>query len=97
MNLAITHHQLTQAAERARVRAERYQALATIVHAMMQPSESETPIVAMAQALYGLDLCVVHRATVQQAAEFVRESDDCSDDADELLRRLTRAEAGQFD
>lgn len=97
MNLSITHHQLTHAAELARLRAERYQALATIVQAMMQPSDSETPIVALAKALYELDLCIVHRATVREAAEFVRESDDCSHEADDLLRRLTRAETGQFD
>lgn len=98
MNFSITHHQLTHAAERARIKAQRYEALATIVQAMADPATpGPTPIVELAQALHELDLCIVHRATVAQAAEFVRESDDCSDAADDLLRRLTRAETGQFD
>ena len=98
MNLSITHHQLTHAAELARTKAERYEALATIVKAMTDPANpGETPIVSLAKALHELDLCVVHRATVRQAADFVRESDDDSYDASDLLRRLESAESGQFD
>lgn len=91
-------HQLTHAAELARTKSERYEALATIVKAMANPdTPGETPIVALAQSLHELDLCIVHRATVRQAADYVRESDDDSFDADDLLRRLERAESGQFD
>lgn len=98
MNLSITHHQLTNAAERARIKAQRYEALATIVKAMADPAQpGETPIVALAKALYELDLCILHRSTVHNAADFVRESDDQSHEADDLLRELMRAADGQFD
>lgn len=95
MNFNLAYHNLSTAAEHARERAKRYEALAVIVKAMAEPGEKETPIIELAKALQELDLCIVHRRIVMQAADVVRETDDhdglSSSELDDLLRRLEQS------
>ena len=76
MNFNVAYHNLSTAAKHASERAKRYEALAIIVKAMADPEAKETPIIELAKALQELDLCIVHRRIVMQAADVVRETDD---------------------
>ncbi|MDD2730391.1 hypothetical protein [Malikia sp.] len=96
MNLNLVHHNLTMAAEAARQKTERCEALAVVVKAMIDPaSAGPMPIVELAKALRAFDLCIVHREIVQQAADVVRETDDHEglslDELDHLLTQLERS------
>ena len=95
MNFNIAYDNLSTAADNAREMAKRYEALAVIVKAMAEPREKETPIIELAKALQELDLCIVHRRIVMQAADVVRETDDheglSSSQLYDLLRRLEQS------
>lgn len=95
MNFNVAYHNLSHAADLAREKANRYEALAIIVKAMAEPGAKETPIIELAKALQELDLCIVHRRIVMQAADVVRETDDheglSSSELDHLLRQLERS------
>lgn len=95
MNFNVAYHNLCTAAENARERAKRYEALSIIVKAMAEPGAKETPIIELANALHELDLCIVHRRIVMQAADVVRETDDyaglSSSELDHLLKQLERS------
>lgn len=83
---------LGDAAHRHRQLADQSAALATLVRSIGKDAHVPMPVEDLAQALLPLDLCIVHRASVQLLLGFLKTGDDSdglsNSDIHTLIERL---------